>query len=159
MKKRFLGLILFAMMALTLTGCGKEETKDLTCKAKITQSGMVIEMTAKGSFGSKSEKIKDFEMEYFYDYTDLFEKSGVKITDQVADEMKESIRTELEKQFKDKKGIEIKDIRNDGNKFYITINGDVETFEKEYPADFKNDGEFTYNGFKKEYEKQGLTCE
>ncbi len=159
MKKKILSSLVFVMMLLALTGCGKEENKDLVCKSEINQSGIVIQMTATGSFGSKSEKLNDFKMEYFYDYTEMFKQSGVEITEDVAEEMKDSIKEELEKQFKTQKGIEIKEIRNDGSKFYITITGDNEVFKKEYTENFKKGGEFTYDGFKSEYEGQGLTCE
>lgn len=62
MKKKILSSLVFVMMLLALTGCGKEENKDLVCKSEINQSGIVIQMTATGSFGSKSEKLNDFKM-------------------------------------------------------------------------------------------------
>ncbi|MDE5888976.1 MAG: hypothetical protein K2H20_03045, partial [Bacilli bacterium] len=157
MKKKLLGLIVFVLMILCLTGCGKEENQTLTCKGDMSQSGIVIQMTANGTFGSKSKKMNDFSMEYFYDYTELFSKSGVEIDDETAEKMKTSIREELEKQFKDEKGIEIKEIKNDGNKFYVTITGDIDALKKEYPEKFMKNGEFTYDGFKKTYDEEGLT--
>lgn len=159
MKKKLLGLVVFALMILCLTGCGKEESQHLTCKGDMSQSGIIIQMTAKSTFGSKSKKMNEFSMEYFYDYTELFSKAGLEIDDTTAEEMKTSIRNELEKQFKDKKGIGIKEIKNDGNKFYVTITGDIETLKKEYPEKFMKNGEFTYDGFKEAYDEEGLTCE
>lgn len=42
MKKKILSSLVFVMMLLALTGCGKEENKDLVCKSEINQSGIVI---------------------------------------------------------------------------------------------------------------------
>lgn len=158
MKKKMQGLIVLGLVILCITGCGKDENKTLTCNGDRSQSGIILQITAEGTFGS-NKKMNDFRMEYFYDYTDLFSRSGLKIDDTTIEGMKNSIREDLEKKFKDKKGIEIKEIKNDGGKFYVTITGNIEILKKEYPEKFKKNGEFTYDGFKEAYDKEGLTCE
>lgn len=157
MKKKILGFLVCAFMILSLTGCGKEEEKTLTCKQNIAQSGISIDMSNIGVF--EGSNLKEYRLEYVYDYTDFFKQTGVEITDEIAEQMKESVKTQLETQLKSQKGLTVGEIKNDGNVFSGTITADYETLKKEYPNEFKKDGEFTYEGFKNKNTENGLTCE
>ena len=159
MKKKIMGLLVGAFMVLCLTGCGKEETKNLKCSSEIDTMGISIQASVIGTFGKKTEELKDYKMEFVYDYTEFFKQAGVTITDEIADQMKTSVKSELEKQIKDTKGLTVGDVTNEGNVFHISVNADYDTLKKEYPDRFKKDGEYTYEGFKKKNIDDEMTCE
>lgn len=51
--------------------------------------------------------------------------------------MKTAVKSELEEQLKDNKGLIINDVTNEGNIFYTSITSDYDTLKKEYPDKFK----------------------
>lgn len=157
MMKKILGLLVCSFMILSLTGCGKEETKTLTCTMNMNESGINIDASVVGSFGEKSEKLTDYKINYSYDYAEFFEQLGLEVTDDVTEEMVKEVKKQLEKELEDEKGLTI-EVSGDGSKIFGSIVGDYETLKKEYPDRFKKDGEYTYEGFKKKNTEDGFTC-
>lgn len=158
-KKKIAGLLVCVFMVLSLTGCGKEEIKTLKCTSKTDAMGISIEVSIIGTFGIKTEELKDYKIEYVYDYTEFFNQTGVTVTSEIVSQMKTAVKSELEEQLKDNKGLIINDVTNEGNIFYTSITSDYDTLKKEYPDKFKKDGEFTYEGFKKKSIEEQMICE